>query len=69
MNRFRSIRIGVIADTHGIFNPAIRKCSITSIGLFSLARIIHDSAKKKSHRGSTLCYRSGDQATSTGSDG
>lgn len=34
-----------------------------------LARIIHDSAKKKSHRGSTLCYRSGDQATSTGSDG
>jgi hypothetical protein len=39
MSRFRLIHIGVIADTHGIFDPAIRKCSITSIGLFCLGLI------------------------------
>ncbi len=25
MSRFRSIRIGVMADTHGLFDPAIPK--------------------------------------------
>ncbi|NGZ11857.1 MAG: hypothetical protein CV088_21245 [Nitrospira sp. LK70] len=34
-----------------------------------LARIIHDSGQKKSHRGSELCYRGGDQAASPDSAG
>ncbi len=25
MNQRRTIRIGIIADTHGLFNPAIRR--------------------------------------------